>query len=79
MRPEEFDHFIITDQGTAMLLQDDVRLAIAPIKDMKGTFDYNGIQIYPIGIMYGQNRNADIFDKLGKTAIFVDPLAPFRE
>lgn len=87
MRPEEFEHFMIVDQGTAMKLQDDIRLVICPIKDMQETIVYNGMQIYPLGYMvqlgYPEGdpsiKRADIFDRTDKIGIFVDPLAPFHE
>ena len=87
MKPTEFEHFMIVDQGTAMKLQDDIRFVICPIKDMKEPLMYNGIQVYHLGYMtaFGHASNdpvlsrADIFDRLGKTAIFVDPKAPFKE
>lgn len=84
MRPEEFDHFIITDMGTAIGLQDDYRLVVYtldPTKE-KQTIEYNGIEILPVGVMGGRTPDfehpentprPDIFDRNGKTAVFAVP------
>jgi len=88
MRPEEFEHFMIVDLGIATALQDDWRMVIEPINNngTDGSIEYNGMKIIPYGVMIGRNMQnysepfkPDMFDKLGKTAIFADPSSKYVE
>ena len=85
-RPEEYDHFIITDLGTAIALQEDWRFVIEPIDSSKENqiIKYNGMKVSPIGIIIGRNKRnfnepfkSDIFDRNGTTAIYADQTAKY--
>ena len=86
-RPEEYDHFIITDLGTATALQDDWRFIVESIRRSEDQIiGYNGMKVLPWGIMWGRNIQnfdeqfkPDIFDRNGTTAIFVDQTAKYVE
>ena len=85
-RPEEYDHFIITDLGTITALQDDWRFVIEPVNPSQEdqVIVYNGMKVLPMGIMIGRNKQnfnepfkPDIFDRNGTTAIFADQTAKY--
>ena len=78
---------MIVDLGIATALQDDWRMVIEPMNENETDgIEYNGMKIIPCGVMIGRDMKnysepfkPDMFDKLGKTAIFADPSSKYVE